>query len=199
MEMFCVVGCEQDYSEMSVAYRPSHADATYDFKYGVRAIQVLELISESYHVSAITLLLGINLFWKSSIADNIAYLFAEEELLNYYTCEERQLLSWISTVLGSELELLLVDTQPMEFDIYTNSCVQGGGRSSARETIGRVAAGAVAKKLLKLKAGTEVCKILHLTADIRCRRAFNLTERDRLKKLKVFIFGCSLQKCGVQR
>lgn len=60
-----------DYSEMSVAYRPSHADATYDFKYGVRAIQ-------------------------------------------------------------------------------------GGGRSSARETIGRVAAGAVAKKLLKLKAGTEV-------------------------------------------
>lgn len=34
--------------------------------------------------------------------------------------------------------------------------MQGGGRSSARETIGRVAAGAVAKKLLKLKAGTEV-------------------------------------------
>lgn len=60
-----------DYSEISVAYRPSHADATYDFKYGVRAIQ-------------------------------------------------------------------------------------GGGRSSARETIGRVAAGAVAKKLLKMKAGTEV-------------------------------------------
>lgn len=34
--------------------------------------------------------------------------------------------------------------------------MQGGGRSSARETIGRVAAGAVAKKLLKMKAGTEV-------------------------------------------
>lgn len=30
----------QDYSEIAVAYRPSHADATYDFKYGVRAIQV---------------------------------------------------------------------------------------------------------------------------------------------------------------
>ncbi|KAJ6428981.1 hypothetical protein OIU84_020593 [Salix udensis] len=56
---------------MSVAYRPSHADATYDMKYGVRS-------------------------------------------------------------------------------------VQGGGRSSARETIGRVAAGAVAKKILKLYAGTEV-------------------------------------------
>ncbi|KAH7438206.1 hypothetical protein KP509_04G005500 [Ceratopteris richardii] len=60
-----------DYSEMSVAYRPSHADATYDFKYGVRA-------------------------------------------------------------------------------------VQGGGRSSARETIGRVAAGAVAKKVLQKISGTEV-------------------------------------------
>lgn len=34
--------------------------------------------------------------------------------------------------------------------------MQGGGRSSARETIGRVAAGAVAKKLLKLQSGTEV-------------------------------------------
>jgi chorismate synthase len=29
-----------DYSEMSIAYRPSHADATYDMKYGVRAVQV---------------------------------------------------------------------------------------------------------------------------------------------------------------
>ncbi|XP_044507521.1 chorismate synthase, chloroplastic isoform X3 [Mangifera indica] len=60
-----------DYSEMSVAYRPSHADATYDMKYGVRS-------------------------------------------------------------------------------------VQGGGRSSARETIGRVAAGAVAKKILRQLAGTEI-------------------------------------------
>ncbi|KAL2555361.1 Chorismate synthase [Forsythia ovata] len=60
-----------DYSEMSLAYRPSHADATYDFKYGVRS-------------------------------------------------------------------------------------VQGGGRSSARETIGRVAAGAVAKKILKQYSGTEI-------------------------------------------
>lgn len=61
----------QDYGEMSVAYRPSHADATYDFKYGIRA-------------------------------------------------------------------------------------VAGGGRSSARETIGRVAAGAIAKKLLKVVSNTEV-------------------------------------------
>ncbi|KAI4351392.1 hypothetical protein L6164_005761 [Bauhinia variegata] len=60
-----------DYSEMSLAYRPSHADATYDMKYGVRTIE-------------------------------------------------------------------------------------GGGRSSARETVGRIAAGAVAKKILKQFSGTEV-------------------------------------------
>ncbi len=28
----------QDYSEMALAYRPSHADATYDMKYGIRAV-----------------------------------------------------------------------------------------------------------------------------------------------------------------
>ena len=61
----------QDYDEMAQTYRPSHADATYDAKYGIR--------------------------------------------------------NW-----------------------------QGGGRSSARETIGRVAAGAIAKKILKQVAGVEI-------------------------------------------
>ncbi|WP_413168269.1 chorismate synthase [Capilliphycus salinus ALCB114379] len=61
----------QDYSEMATTYRPSHADATYDAKYGLR--------------------------------------------------------NW-----------------------------QGGGRSSARETIGRVAAGAIAKKILKQVMGVEI-------------------------------------------
>jgi len=61
----------QDYDEMAVKYRPSHADATYDAKYGIR---------------------------------------------NY----------------------------------------QGGGRSSARETIGRVAAGAIAKAILRQVAGVEI-------------------------------------------
>lgn len=61
----------QDYSEMATTYRPSHADATYDAKYGFR---------------------------------------------NY----------------------------------------QGGGRSSARETIGRVAAGAIAKKILQQVAGVNI-------------------------------------------
>ncbi len=61
----------QDYSEMAYKYRPSHADAVYDAKYGIR--------------------------------------------------------NW-----------------------------QGGGRASARETIGRVAAGAIAKKILKQVAGVEI-------------------------------------------
>lgn len=74
----------QDYLEndMLVAYRPSHADATYDAKYGVRA-------------------------------------------------------------------------------------VAGGGRSSARETIGRVAAGAVARKLLKMYNGVEVLAYVSKVQDIK--------------------------------
>ncbi|KAB1219085.1 Chorismate synthase, chloroplastic [Morella rubra] len=75
------------YGEMSIAYRPSHADATYDMKYGVRSIQ------------------------------DPAFVFVH--ILMYQMFAE------------------------------------GGGRSSARETIGRVAAGAVAKKILKRLTGTE--------------------------------------------
>jgi chorismate synthase len=47
---------------------------------------------------------------------------------------------------------------------------QGGGRASARETIGRVAAGAVARKLLKLQAGVDivawVSQVERLEADV---------------------------------
>lgn len=73
----------QDYldNDMSVAYRPSHADATYDAKYGVRA-------------------------------------------------------------------------------------VAGGGRSSARETIGRVAAGAIARKILKMYNDIEVLAYVSKVQDI---------------------------------
>lgn len=71
----------QDYSDMAVKYRPSHADATYDAKYGIR--------------------------------------------------------NW-----------------------------QGGGRSSARETIGRVAAGAIAKKILKQYAGVEIIGYVKRIQDI---------------------------------
>lgn len=76
----------QDYldNDMSVAYRPSHADATYDAKYGVRA-------------------------------------------------------------------------------------VAGGGRSSARETIGRVAAGAIARKILKLYNGIEILAYVSKVQDIEAK------------------------------
>jgi chorismate synthase len=71
-------------NDMRVAYRPSHADATYDAKYGVRAIA-------------------------------------------------------------------------------------GGGRSSARETIGRVAAGAIARKILKLYNNIEVLAYVSTVQDIGCQ------------------------------
>lgn len=70
-----------DYDTMSVSYRPSHADAAYDAKYGIRA-------------------------------------------------------------------------------------VAGGGRSSARETIGRVAAGAVAKKILQMYACVEIVAYVKRVRDI---------------------------------
>lgn len=71
----------QDYDEMAQSYRPSHADATYDAKYGIR--------------------------------------------------------NW-----------------------------QGGGRSSARETIGRVAAGAIAKKILATFCGLEIVAYVKRIKDL---------------------------------
>ena len=44
---------------------------------------------------------------------------------------------------------------------------QGGGRSSARETIGRVAAGAVAKKLLKNRFGVEIVAYVQQVREIQ--------------------------------
>lgn len=71
----------QDYDTNAVAYRPSHADASYDAKYGIRA-------------------------------------------------------------------------------------VAGGGRSSARETIGRVAGGAIARKLLQVYAGVEIVGYVKRVRDL---------------------------------
>ena len=44
--------------------------------------------------------------------------------------------------------------------------VEGGGRSSARETIGRVAAGAIAKKILKSAAGVDIIAYIDRVQDI---------------------------------
>ena len=46
---------------------------------------------------------------------------------------------------------------------------QGGGRASARETIGRVAAGAIARKLLREVAGVEVLAWVERVADIEAK------------------------------
>src|SRR5215469_9415769 len=46
---------------------------------------------------------------------------------------------------------------------------QGGGRTSARETIGRVAAGAIAKKILKEKFGVEVLAFVQEVQRIKAK------------------------------
>jgi len=56
---------------------------------------------------------------------------------------------------------------------------QGGGRSSARETIGRVAAGALAKKVLRQQFGVEVLAYVAQVKDIQSevnRESLNLEE-----------------------
>ncbi len=64
---------------------------------------------------------------------------------------------------------------------------QGGGRSSARETIGRVAAGAVAKKLLKQRYGVEVLayvkQVKKIIADVN-------PDKVRLRDVEANIVRC---------
>jgi chorismate synthase len=49
---------------------------------------------------------------------------------------------------------------------YGRRMAEGGGRSSARETIGRVAAGAIARKILQLAAGVEIVAYVNSVEDI---------------------------------
>lgn len=86
----------QDYDEMVATYRPSHADATYDAKYGIR--------------------------------------------------------NW-----------------------------QGGGRSSARETIGRVAAGAIAKKILHLVNGVAVIGYVKRIQEIEATVDANIVTLEQVE------------------
>lgn len=98
----------QDYSEMVQMYRPSHADATYDAKYGIR---------------------------------------------NY----------------------------------------QGGGRSSARETIGRVAAGAIAKKILHQVAGVEIIGYVKRIKDLEGEVD---AEKVTLEQVESNIVRCPDTECA---
>lgn len=50
---------------------------------------------------------------------------------------------------------------------YGVKASSGGGRSSARETIGRVAAGAIAEKYLKLAYGIEIVAFVSSVGKIR--------------------------------
>jgi chorismate synthase len=49
---------------------------------------------------------------------------------------------------------------------YGIRAVEGGGRASAREILGRVAAGAIARKILKMSAGMRVCAYVERVHDI---------------------------------
>lgn len=90
----------KDYDDMVAKYRPSHADATYDAKYGVRA-------------------------------------------------------------------------------------VAGGGRSSARETIGRVAAGAIAKKILWFYSRVEIIGFVQSVQDI----SYEIEDHDALTEDQVLFYS----------
>jgi chorismate synthase len=100
----------QDYDEMAVKYRPSHADATYDAKYGIRN-------------------------WK------------------------------------------------------------GGGRSSARETIGRVAAGAIAKKILKQYNNVEIVAYVKRIKDLEAVVDSNTVT---LEQVESNIVRCPDSECATK-
>ncbi len=100
----------QDYSEMASTYRPSHADATYEAKYGIR--------------------------------------------------------NW-----------------------------QGGGRASARETIGRVAAGAIAKKILFQVAQVEIIGYVKRIKDLEAKVS---PDQVTLEQVESNIVRCPDQELATQ-
>jgi len=64
---------------------------------------------------------------------------------------------------------------------------QGGGRTSARETIGRVAAGAVAKKLLRERFGVEIVAFVQRVQGIEARVD---VERVKQKDVEANVVRC---------
>ncbi len=58
---------------------------------------------------------------------------------------------------------------------------QGGGRSSARETIGRVAAGAIARKLLFELSGIEVCAWVSVVGEITSQVDREAVQMDEIE------------------
>ena len=72
---------------------------------------------------------------------------------------------------------------------------QGGGRSSARETIGRVAAGSVAKKILKL---TEKIEVLAYVSQVNTLKTTLSPEKVTLKKIESNDIRCPDTKVAKQ-
>ncbi len=58
---------------------------------------------------------------------------------------------------------------------------KGSGRASARETLGRVAAGAIAKKYLKEKLGIEILSFVQQVGDIKTDIDFNHVTMDEIE------------------
>ncbi len=58
---------------------------------------------------------------------------------------------------------------------------EGGGRSSARETLARVAAGAIAKKFLREKAGIEFLSYVEQVGDLKCELDFNSVTAEQIE------------------
>ena len=82
-------------------------------------------------------------------------------------------------------------TYQMKYGIRASS---GGGRSSARETIGRVCAGAIAEKILKEQYGTEIVGWVSSVSDINSNEPNMLTlSRDDVDQT---IMRCPDQKAA---
>ena len=106
--------------------------------------------------------------------------------------------------LGSPIALLVrnVDARPQEYDalrdVYRPSHAdftqeakygvrnwRGGGRASARETVGRVAGGAVARKLLATECGVEIVGCVERIHLVRAPVDATALERDAIEQSPV--------------
>ncbi|MEK9166729.1 MAG: chorismate synthase [Patescibacteria group bacterium] len=72
---------------------------------------------------------------------------------------------------------------------------EGGGRSSARETLARVAAGAIAKKFLREKAGIEFLSYVEQVGDVKSEVDFNSVTADQIE---ANIVRCPDQKAAAE-
>jgi chorismate synthase len=77
---------------------------------------------------------------------------------------------------------------------YGVRAIAGGGRSSARETIGRVAAGAIAKKVLKEVAGTEILAYVSAVRDVKATAVNH--ETMTMEDIESNIVRCPDQGCA---